>query len=44
MKTVIITLRVTYDENAGYTDPVNWDWFNMMDIGPGEDVEVLECV
>lgn len=37
MRTVEITLRITYDENY-YSTPVKWNWEELI----GEDVEVVD--
>lgn len=39
-KTKVIELAITYDESRG--DPVSeWDWFNLLNMGPEEGVVIL---
>jgi len=42
MKTQIITLKITVEDD--YNDPEDWDWQGILDLNPsiGEDCELLD--
>lgn len=41
MKTQRILLDITYDENETQ-EPARWDWDSMLDLGPDEEVQIVE--
>ena len=43
MKTEIITFKITYNPK-NYKTPSSWDFENMLDLEPGESIEILEVI
>jgi hypothetical protein len=41
MKTQRILLEITYDENETL-EPSRWDWNSLIDLGPDEEVQIVE--
>lgn len=41
MKTQIITLKITYDEDY-YSPPEEWNWSGVLDMQDNNDVELLD--
>ena len=41
MKTQRILLEITYDENES-PEPSRWAWTDLLDLGPDEEVKILE--
>jgi len=43
METFEITLQITVDTiNCTATTPAEWDWYELLDLGPNEEVEVID--
>lgn len=41
MKTQRILLEITYDENEAQ-EPSRWNWDDILDLGPDENVQIVE--
>jgi len=41
LETFDITLRITLDSNHTACTPAEWDWYELLDLGPTEEVGVV---
>ena len=41
LETFEITLRITLDSNHTALPPAEWDWYELLDLGSYEEVEVI---
>ena len=42
METFEITLKITIDNTQTAVTPAEWDWFELLDLAPNEEVEVID--
>ena len=41
MKTIRVVLDITYNDSLNRSSPAHWDWNDILDIGPDEEVKLV---